>query len=794
VPADRFAVRAPSRIGHRERAVPERPAPALVDIDHPFRESDYTQVLLGCIGLAIDSERAAIRAKARAHVNAKAGRPGLPVVPQTHDWAKLEDRLLFLRYYVEDLHQFGGEGPAPTREQLTLGIANAEIEWERTNGTHYAAYQDMTARWYGPKFRAPDPLPPAPTPRLDPETQEIIDRNQVVEKLQAYLASVSKGRAVAEKAYGELLVAQANVLSEFGVRLRLEFDDQKQRADDHPVIEWLMAHDFPVQNGNLLSVLFDLLNQVRSFAKAGDIDTALRQLESAETLHDRLAKLLEEYYADKVAYAKRILFVLHTLKAISRMLVSIVVFKNVKGVVSQFAALMAVNVAFQQFDRGIGVRSQGLSGKDAAVDAALELLMVKTAGKISQVLATRFAIDPRSITGHTMNMLVVGVIGSLEEEMMNLGQGVSFVSFLRRLRDRMSDPGFWIENIVVAYLAPKYRQKGSVSLPFGKKTAGAAVVASALLAAPRPAQASARTPMVEAPAKPTSANRASSNAPESRPGTTRPTAAAASSTHRSTGPGTQSLAPGAPTEAQRSVDRSSLSPRKQAPGPDGPGGPTKGAGAVAGVALTSRQRKRAKLLLRIRGIRKLLDRIDDPTVKQEQADKLKAVQKELATSTAFDAIEGRLQAIENKVNETFAEEQIAFFVEYMPETFDIRKVHKRVVVPSRGKGPDIIDIVFEVTTTAGKRAYLVIEAKYGSSRLGWVKLGKKLVVRQFSPEWFDMRIKEIRKQDPVFADKLEQSWKKGQILPFVIKIVEDGTPGRFVDFKEKWTDYRDKRP
>lgn len=793
MPPGIIAVGAPRRIDHRERGVPDRTSPDPAEVAHPFREADYTQVLMGCIGMAIDSERRDIQAKALAHFNAKFGRHGLPPVPQSHQWAKLADRLWFIRYYVEALYRFD-DGPAPTRHQLTLAMADMEVDWERTHGAHYAAYQEMTARWYGPRFRAPDPPPTAPPPKLDPETQEIIDRNQVSKKLQAYLGSLSKGRATAEKAYGELLVAQANVLSELGVRLRMEFDDQKQRADDHPVIEWLVAHDFPIQNGQLFPVLFDLLNQVRAYAKAGANDIALRQLESAETLHDRLATLLAEYYADKVAYARRMLVLLHTLKSISRMMVSFVVFRDIKGIMSQFAALVAVNVAFQQLDRSIGQRKE-LSGKDAVVDAAMELLMVKVTGKVTELLATRFAIDPRSITGHSMNMLVGGVVGSLQEELMNLGRGVSFVSFLRRLRDRLTDPGFWIENIAVSYLGSKYKSRGSVSLPFGRKTAGAVVLASAFLVAPKPASASpARTPMVEVTPHAAVPKGSPSSATRSRPADARTTRTSAgpNRTTLNVEPATVDRPGGAPSESQRRVDRSSLSPRQRSP--SSPVAPASGTPAIAGAALTRRHRKQAALRRRITEITKLLDKIADHVVRNEAAAQLKALRKELVTSKDLDALADRLQAVQNRVNETYAVEQITFFVEYTPESFDVRKVHKRVVVPTRGKkGPEILDIVFEVTTTSGKRAFLVIEAKYGTSRLGWVKLGKKLLVRQFSPEWFDMRIKEIRIQDPAFASQLEKAWKSGHILPFVLKIVEDGTPSRFVDFKQKWTEYRDKR-
>lgn len=109
---------------------------------------------------------------------------------------------------------------------------------------------------------------------------------------------------------------------------------------------------------------------------------------TAQTQFDWLASLLHDYYEGKVRKGSRVVIVLMVLKSISRMIISVVVFRNVKGVVSQFAALIAVNLVYQKLDQTIGARDRGPSARDAVRDAALELLTVKIIDMVYNVEAT----------------------------------------------------------------------------------------------------------------------------------------------------------------------------------------------------------------------------------------------------------------------------------------------------------------------------------------------------------------------------------------------------------------------
>ncbi|GEM_PF-2572342 len=419
---------------------------------NPFPEQDYIELLIGCIRKILPLRNHDIQAKARAQVNVKFSSPTSAVVPPSHEWSDLNKRLLFLRYFAEGM----SDGNS-SEDELIQFIMQLEIDYERNSNSHRSVYQELTAKLYGYKFRAPDPPPAEKEPELDEDTKAIIEKNKVNEKLQLYLQSLSRGPAQSDKAFSTLVLAYVDTVSDLSVPLHMEYDDQQARAEDHNWIEWMQANDFPGQYEKLFPVLYDLLNQARAFLKSGQIDDALHSLEVAQILYDRLATLLHDYYAGKVRKGTRVVVVLMVLKSISRMIVSVVVFKNVKGLVSQFAAPIAVNLVYQKLDQSIGARDRGLSVGDAVKDAALELLTVKITAKVSQVLAVRFKIDPKSLSLDVMSSITGAVIGSMEEEFMKLGRGVTFVGFLKNLRAKFISPEFWIENIVIVVLARGYR-------------------------------------------------------------------------------------------------------------------------------------------------------------------------------------------------------------------------------------------------------------------------------------------------------------------------------------------------
>ena len=115
---------------------------------------------------------------------------------------------------------------------------------------------------------------------------------------------------------------------------------------------------------------------------------------------------------------------------------------------------------------------------------------------------------------------------------------------------------------------------------------------------------------------------------------------------------------------------------------------------------------------------------------------------------------------------------------------------KPIKVPHRGdNGPDIIDMVYKVEMENGKIAFLIIECKFNYSKLGWVDYKGK-AVQQFSPEWFELRIEEIKLQNPDLALELYSKWKSGDILPYVFKINPDGTPINHKDFSKEWLKYK----
>jgi len=786
-----------------------QPAPAVVL--NPFPEEDYLQVLEGFIRQVLGLRNTTIQQKARAHFNARIANRSLSVVPGSHEWSGLTERLLFLRYYVEALHE--AFGPGATDKQLLDVVMQEEIRYEQDRNVHYSAYQEMTARVYGPRLRAPDPLPKVPDPPMDEETRAIIEKNGVNQKLQAFIQSLNQPSEEKNKAYATLVLAYIDTLTDLSIPVFLEYEDQADRARRHSWLEWLQANDFPHQYDHLFPVLHKLLNQARAFVKNKQFDDGLRQLETAQSLFDYLATLLHSYYTAKVRKGSRVIIVLMVLKSLSRMVLSIVVFRNVKGLVAQFGALIAVNLAYQKLDQAIGVRARGLSGTEATKDAAFELLMLKITGKISELLAIRFNIDPRSISGHTLNILTGAVVSSLQEELMKLGNGVSFVGFLKNLREQLTDPKFWFENIVMAVLAKNYTTKGTVSLPteriaragqgltrFGQKYVAPLAFVGALTAAPK---ASADTGMN----KPTAADVAkpdgaatSTGAPSNLPAAKATTSAKATSDSKIQAEKTSAMQKasaldGKPTQEQRGLEPSRMSPA-QAPSRHGGNPPGPLDAVVLGLAavVASKKSKHKQVLTLFKDARKLLDKLQDQVVRQECEQRLDDLRKAYDKNGDADDTKNKIQAVRNRINEKYAEERIDFlFMTNLP-AYGIKKVLRRRTIPRRGTdGPDIIDMVFDVVLTNGKVGQIVFEAKYGSSKLGWVNF-KNTQVRQFSPEWFEMRIEEIRAAGhTALADELASNWKKGLIIPFLMKISSDGAPKGFFDFRIEWNKYISKK-
>ncbi len=792
--------------GTASRGVPVNP----LFFFNPFPEQDYIEALVGCIRKVLPLRNRDIQRKAIAQLNAKISNHALVVLPSSHEWSDLNNRLLFFRYYAEGLNQMGDGNSS--EDELIKKIIEMEIQYEKKSNSHYRAYQDLTAKLYGKKFRAPDPPPLEKQPEMDEETKAIIEKHKVNEKLQLYIKSRSYGKAQNDNAYSTLVSAYIETLSDLAIPLSLEYQDQQKRAEDHNWIEWMQANHFPWQHEKLFPVLYTLLQQARDYLKTEQIDNAEERLELAQTLYDRLATLMYDYYSGKVKKGTRVIVVLMVLKSISRMMLSIVVFKNVKGVVSQFAALIAVNLVYQQLDQTIGVRDRGLSGKDAVKDAALELLMVKITAKISQLLATRFMVDPKSLSFDVMNTLAGTVIGSMEEEFMKLGRGVTFVGFLKNLRAKFTNPEFWVENIVIAVLARNYRPTAKetafldgissainknvarVAVPLKKHVARATTIATigtVLTLSPKASADNASNKPSVMDVVPQNATPGSTTA---KTATTKPPAQATSSpavqTTAARSTTSTAITQGAPTQQQRAVANATFSPDMDPATPTkSPLTPLSSSPLLGMAVVVSKNSKRGKMLKLFQDAKKLLDKIDDQDLKKKCEERLDDLRKEYDKNNDHVETKKKMQAIKNKINEIFAEEQINFLLEHNLPAFGIKRIISKVAVPRRGSnGPEIIDMVYKVETMDGKIAFLALESKYGGSRLGWVQYGK-IQVRQFSPEWFEMRIDEIRLQDASFAKELSDGWKKGAILPFVLKIRSDGSPKGFVDYTAEWTKY-----
>lgn len=151
-------------------------------------------------------------------------------LPPTHEWRDLDKRLLFLRFYAEAMDELG-DGKR-SEADLIKDIMRMEIGYEGNTESHRVAYQELTAKAYGYKFRAPDPPPPPPPdPEMDEETKAVIAKHQVSEKPQQYMKSLSQGAEQSDKAFSTLVRAYINTVLDLSIPLGLEYADQQKKAE-----------------------------------------------------------------------------------------------------------------------------------------------------------------------------------------------------------------------------------------------------------------------------------------------------------------------------------------------------------------------------------------------------------------------------------------------------------------------------------------------------------------------------------------------------------------------------------
>lgn len=130
-----------------------------------------------------------------------------------------------------------------------------------------------------------------------------------------------------------------------------------------------------------------------------------------------------------------------------------------------------------------------------------------------------------------------------------------------------------------------------------------------------------------------------------------------------------------------------------------------------------------------------------------------------------------------------------------------REIKTEIDIPFRGsKGPQILDQVFELEN--GK--FVVVESKYGSSRLSKTNqtifavdengianpLTKVRSIKQFSPQWFQDRIKEIRKKNHRLANKLDQAWQRGEIDALEVHVDVEGNAYKVITHSKEWNKFR----
>ncbi len=120
-------------------------------------------------------------------------------------------------------------------------------------------------------------------------------------------------------------------------------------------------------------------------------------------------------------------------------------------------------------------------------------------------------------------------------------------------------------------------------------------------------------------------------------------------------------------------------------------------------------------------------------------------------------------------------------------------------------GPQILDRGYELKN--GR--VVVVEAKYDQSTLGRTGrtvfeaseagvervVPKPNTVKQFSPEWFQDRIAEIRKTNPRLANRLERAWMAGEIEAIVVYVDPEGNVKSVEDHTEEYAKFkREGRP
>jgi hypothetical protein len=133
-------------------------------------------------------------------------------------------------------------------------------------------------------------------------------------------------------------------------------------------------------------------------------------------------------------------------------------------------------------------------------------------------------------------------------------------------------------------------------------------------------------------------------------------------------------------------------------------------------------------------------------------------------------------------------------------------IKAEIKIPVRGTmGPEILDRGYELKN--GR--VVVIEAKYDQSTLG--RTGRTVfeaseagvervvlkpnTVKQFSPEWFQDRITEIRKTNPRLANRLKRAWMAGEIEAIVVYVDPEGNVKSVEDHTEEYAKFeREGRP
>lgn len=153
--------------------------------------------------------------------------------------------------------------------------------------------------------------------------------------------------------------------------------------------------------------------------------------------------------------------------------------------------------------------------------------------------------------------------------------------------------------------------------------------------------------------------------------------------------------------------------------------------------------------------------------------------------------------VENKIKEQIGEFGARKYVERVYGS----SIKSEIDIPIRGRrGPSILDITWELKS----KKIVVVEAKYDKSTLGRtmqikfggdsagviqiIKTQKKTL--QFSPEWFQDRITELRRKGHHrVANKLDQAWRNGDIIALKIQTDAIGNVKRVVNHTDSWNTF-----